>query len=103
MLMIKTTPPAASATGLRRRRCHACPQKPRALRPRISSMTEPWIKPAVDEIRREVAQERDHAVHDDHAHDESVIAVDRPLDQIAAATGKPKHCFNHERARDDKR
>src|SRR5258708_9115032 len=59
------------------------------------------IKQAIDEVDREVEQDDDRSVEDDDAHDEGVIAVKRPLDEIAADAGNSEYLLDHYRAGDD--
>src|ERR1700722_4840803 len=99
--MSTTTPPAKSARRLRESRRQACHQKPTAAEPSSTGMAHPGIEPAVDEVGRKVACERDESVHDDHAHDERVVAVDRTLDEVAPRARQPEDGFNDERSGDD--
>src|SRR5262245_30886908 len=62
-----------------------------------SIRAHPRIQPAIEQICDEVAQERDHAVHDDHPHHEGVVAVDRTLHEIAADPRQAEYRLHDQR------
>ena len=67
-------------------------------------MAHPGIEPAIDEVGRQIACQGDESVHDDHAHDERVVAVDCTLDEVAPDARQAKNTgFNDEGSGDDER
>src|SRR5689334_20509925 len=78
--MTAMTPAETTAARSRAIRPSAPAHNPPAIRtPAPSVMSHAWIQPAVEQIRHEIAEERDDAVHDDHPHHERVVAIDRAL------------------------
>src|SRR6185436_1224749 len=102
--MTAMTPAEITAARSRAMRLSAPAQSPPAMRtPAPSVMAHARVQPAVEQIRDQVAEERDDAVHDDHPHHERVVAIDRALHEIAPRPRQPEHGFDDERTRDDER
>src|SRR3954468_4749877 len=45
-----------------------------------SWFANPRIQPAIQQVRDEIAGQREYAVDQDHAHDHGIVAIDRALD-----------------------
>src|SRR5215470_14044395 len=81
---------ALQAARLPRRRWPASLHSPR-LAVEVSFMPGARIEPTAGEIGEEIEQQRQHPVHDHHAHDERVVAVDGALYQVTPASRQTKH------------
>ena len=61
-----------------------------------STMPHGRIEPAIEQVTEEVQHQGERAVHHDHAEHQRVVAIDRPLHQVAPGAGQSEHALHHQ-------